>query len=38
VDDSWDYFLSIRPWFFGGVLLVWSNLLTVYEQGVLGGW
>ncbi|MCJ7453830.1 MAG: hypothetical protein MUO39_15370 [Steroidobacteraceae bacterium] len=91
VDDSWQYFLSIRPWFFGGVLLlsaidlldtfmkglewgarssylsywaavlagatiglfsrrrrvhlavglvllVWSNLLTVYEQGVLGGW
>lgn len=87
----WQYFLSIRPWFFGGLLLlngidlidtflkgfdwgarstylwywlpvtlsaviglvtergivvlvlglmlqVWSNLLTVYEQGVLGGW
>lgn len=91
VDDTWQYFLSIRPWFFGGLLilnaidlidtflkgfdwgmrstylwywltvtasaviglvtkrrivvlalglllLIWSNLLTVYEQGVLGGW
>jgi len=91
VDDTWEYFLSIRPWFFGGLLilnaidlldtlfkgvdwgtrgtyltycfavavsavtglitrrrivvmplglmlLVWSNLLTIYEQGVLGGW
>lgn len=91
VDDSWQYFLSIRPWFYGGllmlnaidlldtfmkgmqwgarstylwywaavlaaavigllttrrkihlasglVLIVWSKLLTVYEQGVLGGW
>jgi hypothetical protein len=91
VDDTWQYFLSVRPWFFGGLLLlngidlvdtllkglewgtrsnyvwywsavtasgvtglltrrrsimltlgltllVWSNLLTFYEQGVLGGW
>jgi len=22
----------------GLMLLVWSNLLTIYEQGVLGGW
>lgn len=91
VDDTWKYFLSIRPWFFGGLLLLngidladtflkgtewgarstylvywsavtvsavtglfterrgimmtlglmlllWSNGLTFYEQGVLGGW
>jgi len=91
VDDTWEYFLSIRPWFFGGLLLlngidlidtflkgmewgtrstyivyisavtvsaiiglftrrrsvimamgllllVWSNGLTFYEQGVLGAW
>lgn len=91
VDDSWEYFLSIRPWFFGGLLLLngidlvdtflkgvewgtrstylwyWtavtagaviglratrrsihmalgltlliaSNAITLYEQGVLGGW
>jgi hypothetical protein len=91
VDDTWQYFLSIRPWFFGGLLLLnaidlvdtflkgadwgtrgtyltywsaltvsavtgiiterriimmalglmlllWSNVLTIYEQGVLGGW
>jgi hypothetical protein len=22
----------------GLILLVWSNFLTIYEQGVLGGW
>lgn len=22
VDDSWEYFLSIRPWFFGGLLVL----------------
>jgi len=91
VDDSWEYFLSIRPWFFGGLLVLsvvdlvdtfmkgwewglresygwywlavvtcgvigllstrrrvhlamglllfaWSNVLTFYEQFVLGRW
>ena len=91
VDDSWEYFLSIRRWFFGGllalnvldlvdtfmkgwewgmrqsytwywlavtacavigllttrryvhlamglVLVFWSNILTFYEQFVLGHW
>lgn len=34
VDDSWAYFLSIRPWFFGGLLaLNVIDLIDTYMKG-----
>lgn len=35
VDDSWEYFLSIRPWFFGALLVL--NLIDLVD-GLLKGW
>lgn len=35
VDDSWEYFLSIRPWFFGGLLAI--NVLDLVDT-FMKGW
>jgi hypothetical protein len=35
VDDSWEYFLSIRPWFFGGLLLL--NVIDLVDT-FMKGW
>jgi len=38
VDDSWEYFLSIRPWFFGGLLLVNGiDLVDTFLKGAEWG-
>jgi len=34
VDDSWEYFLSIRPWFFGALLVLNSiDLVDTFMKG-----
>lgn len=34
VDDSWQYFLSVRPWFFGGLLLLNGiDLIDTFLKG-----
>ena len=35
VDDSWEYFLSIRPWFFGGLLVL--NVIDLVDT-FMKGW
>jgi|APFre7841882724_1041349.scaffolds.fasta_scaffold07111_2 hypothetical protein len=35
VDDSWEYFLSIRPWFYGGLLAL--NVLDLTDT-FMKGW
>ena len=38
VDDSWEYFLSIRPWFYGGLLVVNAiDLADTFMKGVEWG-
>ncbi len=38
VDDSWEYFLSIRPWFYGGLLLLNAvDLVDSFMKGVEWG-
>jgi hypothetical protein len=38
VADSWEYFLSIRPWFYGGLLLVNAiDLADSFMKGVAWG-
>ena len=39
VADSWEYFLSIRPWFYGGLLLVNAiDLADSFMKGVEWGY
>ncbi len=38
VADSWEYFLSIRPWFYGGLLLLNAiDLADSFMKGVEWG-